>query len=177
MTVLVRVTWCARCVARRRVCSRPARARLGAVCATVVALKLSSVAGCEPASLLTSRRCEPPVAKTATAVRAAIEAAIVAAARTRPDAHRGGATASAVCRAAEPSPQKSDAVGSGSLASDCPFADSPIGISSSRGPSQSRGRRTTLSSRTSSVPPSAVWRPSGSTRFADLFSHCDASSV
>ena len=67
------------------------------------------------------------------------------------------------CMSAECSPQKSDGLGAswnalGAAADSC--ARGPNGISSSRGPSQSRGRRTTLLSDGVPFPPCSISRPS-----------------
>ncbi len=61
--------------------------------------------------------------------------------------------------AADRSPQKSSALGGGSSASS-DEARGPKGTSSSRGPSQSRGRRTTLVRRRASCSPASVCRRS-----------------
>jgi hypothetical protein len=83
----------------------------------------------------------------------------------------------ASCRAADSSVQKSCAVGgsgpgesdSSAVADVAALAGAPIGTSSSRGPSQSRGSLTTLLPDLASCPPSAVRGSPGFTGFADPF--------
>jgi hypothetical protein len=85
--------------------------------------------------------------------------------------------ATTACNGPHSPPQNASAPGAAALGSAPQAALFPNGISSSRGPSQSRGSRTTLSSVPGSWPPCSVLRPSVSTRRGLSVPHLQIFSV